>query len=188
MLRREAKAHPELLAELEPLLDRLARSETARQLAEARECLRDLEFLTLRLDMDGDGSQSRGTADLERVPKDSKPLLGDIAAQLLVSLELQALGLPPGDGDDQPIPFGLNLGHFKSRRGWCHGCLSERSLRYISPWLRANGVPGGHLASPTGSVTNWSGSSLNVCSNCSTGQPGEMSRRPFTHFARGCTN
>src|ERR1022692_1168855 len=59
-----------------------------------KKVLKDLGLVQLKLQMDTEGSQSSGSADLSQVPKKSLGLLTDVTEQLMPSLELMAVGLP----------------------------------------------------------------------------------------------
>ena len=61
---------------------------------DSKKMFNDLGFVTLNLEMDAEGSQTAGSADLDRVPKTSQRFLGGLSEQVLQGLDFMNVAIP----------------------------------------------------------------------------------------------
>jgi hypothetical protein len=58
------------------------------------QAFKDVKFLSLNTEVDGDGNQTQGRADFGRMPDSSKEVLSDVCDQVLQSLSVMTVPLP----------------------------------------------------------------------------------------------
>jgi S1-C subfamily serine protease len=58
------------------------------------QAFKDVKFLSLHTEVDGDGNQTQGRADFGRMPEASKEVLSDVCEQVLQSLSVMTVPLP----------------------------------------------------------------------------------------------